>query len=406
MSAVVVSLGRDARVIALIGFAHAVSHFFHLLLPPLFPWLKAEFGLDYLQLGGTMTVFFACSATGQALAGFLVDRLGALRVLLAGMSLFLLAGIALALAGGYPGLLLAAALAGCGNAVFHPADFTVLNRSVSPGRLSHAFSVHGLSGNLGWAAAPLFLTALAGLFGWRTAALAAGLMALPAMALLLAARRLLVVAPVSDGHAASGGQSPLAFLRDGAVWLCFAFFFLITAAFGAIQSFSPAVLGALYGLSVHAAAATLSGYLLASGAGIVVGGFIAQHRAHERIIAVVLGIAALLALLLASQWLAAPFIPLLFAAIGFFSGSAGPSRDLLVRRAAMARFGQAAYGRIYGFVYSGLDLGLALAPLLFGLLMDREQFAAVLVGVAVFQSLAILTALRVGRGSAAGVTGG
>ena len=152
---------RDIETISLIGFVHGVSHFFHLLLPPLFPWLMPEFGLSFTGIGTTMTVFFIVSGVGQATAGFLVDRFGAARVLGGGISCFALAGVVLHFATGYPMLILVATLAGLGNSVFHPADFTVLNRHVSQPRLGHAFSVHGLSGNLGWAAAPLFLTAIA-----------------------------------------------------------------------------------------------------------------------------------------------------------------------------------------------------------------------------------------------------
>jgi len=141
----------------------------------------------------------------------------------------------------------------------------------------------------------------------------------------------------------------------------------------------------------------LSTYLLAGAGGILVGGFVAQKQANDRIIAVVLSIAALLAVLLAASVVPGWAVLPLMAGIGFFSGIAGPSRDLLVRRAATARFGQAAYGRIYGFVYSGLDAGLATAPLAFGGYMDRGQYAAVLVGIALLQAGAILTALRVGR---------
>ena len=151
----------DLETIALIGFVHGVSHFFHLLLPPLFPWLMAEFGLNFTAVGVTMTVFFVISGIGQAAAGFFVDRFGAFRVLFAGISCFVLAGVTLHFASGLPWLIAAAALAGLGNSVFHPADFTVLNRRVSQPRLGHAFSVHGLSGNLGWAAAPVFMTGIA-----------------------------------------------------------------------------------------------------------------------------------------------------------------------------------------------------------------------------------------------------
>jgi MFS transporter, FSR family, fosmidomycin resistance protein len=390
----------DLETISVIGFAHGVSHFFHLLLPPLFPWLMHDFGLTFSGIATTMTVFFVISGVGQALAGFLVDRLGAGRVLGGGIVCFIVASLLLAVADSYSGLLWVAALAGLGNCVFHPADFTILNRQVSAARLGHAFSIHGLSGNLGWALAPLFMTGLATQFGWRGAALGAALLALAALLLLIWRHQALhltvdVVAPKQ----ASAPTSIFGFLASPAVWLCFLFFLLITSAFGAIQNFSSPILLALYGLNLATAALALSTYLLCGAGGILLGGFLAKRGDNDKLIAMALSVAALFAILLATGWLPASSILPLMGAIGFCTGVAGPSRDMLVRRAATARFGQAAYGRVYGFVYSGLDAGLALAPLIFGGLMDRRQFGEVLVGVAILQTLAIFTALRVGRGA-------
>ena len=396
---------HDLEVITLIGIAHGISHFFHLLLPALFPWLMDEFALSFTRIGVTMSVFFTVSAFGQAGAGFLVDRFGALRVLFAGVTCFLLAALCLSLVAGYPGLLVVAVLAGLGNSVFHPADFTVLNRRVTSARLGHAFSMHGLSGNLGWALAPLLLTAVASAAGWRAAALVAAGLALLTL-FLLGWRRLTLADPstgASRGMATSGEQAPFAFLRSSAVWWCFAFFLLITTAFGAIQNFATPILQRLHGLPLAAAAASLSAYLAGGAAGILVGGFLAQKGAHDRLIAAALTVAALLAIGLATMVLPFWLVPTLMTGIGFCTGLAGPSRDLLVRRAATSRFGQAAYGRVYGFVYSGLDTGLALAPLVFGGLMDRERFADVLIGIAILQSLAILTAMRVGDVTRGGV---
>ena len=389
---------RDIETISVIGFVHSVSHFFHLLLPPLFPWLMPEFGLSFTGIGTTMTVFFIVSGVGQASAGFLVDRFGAARVLGGGIACFALAGVVLHFATGYPMLVLVAALAGLGNSVFHPADFTVLNRHVSQARLGHAFSVHGLSGNLGWAAAPLFLTAIASAAGWRNAALGASLVALLALALLYWRRQAIADPPGwhASKHAQASGPT-FGFLTSRAVWLCFLFFLLITSAFGAIQNFASPILQALYGLTITSAAAALSTYLLGGAVGIVLGGFLAQKGDHDRLIAAALGLAALLALLLAAGIVPGWSVLPLMAGIGFCTGIAGPSRDLLVRRAATARFGQAAFGRVYGFVYSGLDLGLALAPVVFGGLMDSRRFGEVLIGIAVLQTLAIFTALRVGK---------
>ena len=154
------SVSGEAAVIAIVGFAHASSHFFHLMLPPLFPWLIKDFNLGFAQVGSLMTVFFVVSGVGQAVAGIWVDKYGSHRVLCGGLALLSLSGLCVFLAPGLPAIYMAAALAGLGNSVFHPADFALLNKHVSVVRLGHAFSIHGLSGNLGWAAVPVLLTAV------------------------------------------------------------------------------------------------------------------------------------------------------------------------------------------------------------------------------------------------------
>ena len=394
----------DLRVISLVGLVHGISHFFHLVLPSLFPWLIADFGLSFTRAGTLTAAFFLVSGVGQALAGFAVDRWGPRRVLGTGLALFVLSALALGLARGYPMLLAAALLAGAGNSVFHPADFTVLNRRVSPARLGHAFSVHGLVGNLGWAAAPVLMTGLAAGPGWRTAAFAAGAVALGALVSLVLLREVVAApAPAPERAAAdAAGGSPFAFLAVGAVWACFLFFFASTMGFGALQNFAPSVFRNVYGLSLAASASALTFYLLGGAVGIAAGGFLAaRFQAHERVVAALLVSAAILALVLASGELPGAAVAPFMALMGFCTGTATPSRDLLVRRAAMDRLGRGAFGRVYGFVYSGLDVGLSTAPLLFGRLMDRGLFQAVLGGVALFQGLAVLAALRVGRTPAA-----
>ncbi len=396
----------DLGVISLVGFAHGTSHFFHLVLPSLFPWLMADFGLSFTRAGTLTTAFFVVSGVGQALAGFAVDRYGARRVLATGLSLFSLSALVLGGARGYPTLLAAALLAGAGNSVFHPADFTVLNRRVSYGRLGHAFSAHGLAGNLGWAAGPVVMTGIAASMGWRAAAFAASALAVVALAAVVLLRGIMAGPARSrerEGADGTPAASPFAFLGVSAVWMCFLFFFASTAGFGALQNFGPSVLRNVYGLSLTAAASALTLYLLGGAVGIAMGGFLAARtQAHERIVALLLVAAALMALVLATGAVPHAAVSPLMTLVGFCTGTATPSRDLLVRRAAMERFGQRSFGRIYGFVYSGLDVGLSVAPILFGGLMDRGKFAAVLCGVAVFQGLAVLAALRVGRARAAG----
>ncbi len=393
---------RDAEVISLIGFGHATSHFFHLMLPPLFPWLMPAFGLSFTEVGSLMTIFFVISGTGQALAGFVVDRVGAHRVLFGGIGLLALSGVLLGLANGFAALALAAAVAGLGNSVFHPADYSLLNHQVTPPRLSHAFSMHGLSGYLGWAAAPPFMAGIASLAGWRSAAFAAALLAACVLVVLYLRRAVLDDAAhrlvVHHAHGdRSGRVSTFGFLASRSVWMCFGFFLTATMAFGALQNFAPTLLERLYGLSLPIATSALSAYLVGGAGGTFAGGFLAARRGdQDRIIAAALFAAALMALLLATGTPPPWTVVGLMAVMGFGTGIAGPSRDLLVRRAATSGFGVRSFGRIYGVVYSGLDVGLAAAPLVFGRSMDAGRFQQVLIGVAILQGLAILTAIGVG----------
>ena len=392
-------LRRDATVISLVGFCHGTSHFFHFVLPTLFPWLMRDFGLTFTEVGATMTVFFIFSGVGQALAGFVVDRFGALRVLHGGIGLLAVAALGMGFAPNFPVLLCAAAISGVGNSVFHPADFTVLNRSVSTQRLGHAFSVHQLSGSLGWAAAPVFVAAVAETLGWRSAAIGAALVGFGALAVLHLNRGQLTEREIPvEARKARGGT--FAFLRSGVVWMCFLFFFFAVGAFGALQNFAPPILERTYNVTLTFAASGLTAYLLGNAAGTAAGGFFARGVHQERLVAMALAFAAACAIALASGAVPSWSIVALMGLMGFGSGFTGPSRDILVRRAATSTFGAAAYGRVYGFVYSGIDTGLALAPILFGTLMDAARYSHVLWGVAALQTLAIFTALAVGWRSA------
>lgn len=396
------SFRQDAHVITLVGIAHGVSHFFHLILAPLFPWLKDAFNLSYAELGLLMTAFFVVSGFGQALAGFVVDRVGARTVLFTGVALLGLAALALSTAQNYTMLLAGSMLAGLGNSVFHPSDYTLLNKRVSSARLGHAFSVHGISGNLGWAAAPVFLTTLAGLFGWRVALLAAACLPGAVLALLFVYRDALRIDGTDAAVAASRKEQgadgdTFAFLRLPEVWMCFAFFFITAMSLGGIQSFGVASLRALYGMSLAWATTGYTAYMLASAAGMVWGGFLAAKATrHDRTITVAFIVAGLLTLVIASGAVPAPMAIVLMGAVGLGAGVAGPSRDLLIRSAAPKN----ATGRVYGVVYSGLDSGLAGAPLLFGALMDAHRPAWIFIGIGLLQTMALLTAVGVGSNTA------
>jgi FSR family fosmidomycin resistance protein-like MFS transporter len=387
----------DVRTISLVGVAHGTSHFFHLLLPPLFPFFVRDFGVSYAQLGLLVTMFFVVSGVGQALSGFIVDRFGARPALFTALSCFVLAGVSGAMAQGLGGLVLTAALAGIGNAPFHPVDFTILNRRVSKPRLGHAFSVHGITGNLGWASAPVVLLGVTSITGqWRHALLVAALLAALALALSVWQRDAL-----GDDHALRradrGGAAPghaLAFLRLPSVWLCFSFFFWSTAALAAVQSFAGPALQRIHGLALEVGAYAVTGFTLFGALGMVMGGFIsAKVPRLERVIA--LGLTASAVLLAMATLPAVGGIGALVLAslAGFGAGLAGPSRDMLIRRAAPP----GATGRVYGTVYSGLDLGFALAAPTFGVLLDRDMPAWVFLGAAAALMFGVASAGLVAR---------
>ncbi len=386
---------RDVGVIGLVGLAHMISHFSQLLLAPLFPWLKDEFNVSYTELGFLMTIFFVVSCVVQTGSGFVVDRFGPRPILFAGLSLLGIAALGYSISTSYWMLAGFAVVAGVGNGVFHPVDYTLINRKVSPSRLGHAYSVHGITGSLGWALAPVLLVSLTLAYSWRTALLVAALLAFSVLAVLVLNRRKLalpVVQPVKD---VAGAEGSLDFLKIPAVWMCFTFFFVNALGLGAIQAFAPEAARRLHDVPLALVAMCLTVYMLGNACGMLTGGFLASNPARcERIVGLGFGSAALISVTLAFGSFGSPIVvPVLFALMGFSSGLAAPSRDLLVKRSTPEN----ATGRVYGVVYSGLDIGQALSPLFFGVLMDHGNFRGVLLCLALVQGVLIVSAFSVGR---------
>ncbi|MFY8103339.1 MAG: MFS transporter [Ramlibacter sp.] len=386
----------DAGVIGLVGLGHLISHFSQLLLAPLFPWLKDAFSVSYAQLGFLMTLFFVVSCAMQAASGFLVDRYGPRNILFAGLALISLAAFGMAASTSYEMLAVCAVIAGAGNAVFHPVDFTLLNRKVSASRLGHAYSVHGLTGSLGWALAPALLVPLTLAYSWRVALVAAGALVVAVMAVLWICRDQLALPQrprtQADPAAPAAQDGSFDFLRIPSVWMCFFFFLLYAVVLSVVQAFAPEAARQLHGVPVALAAACVTVYMVASAAGIALGGFlVADPQRCERIMAAGMGVAALIALAIGFADLPAMAVPALFGAMGFAAGLAGPSRDLIVKRSTPEH----ATGRVYGVVYAGLDIGQALAAPLFGGLLDRQQYQGVWLGLVIFQGLLIFSAVNV-----------
>jgi MFS family permease len=389
-------------VISLLSLAHGSSHFFHLILPPLFPWLKAEFALSYAELGLLMSVFFVVSCIVQAASGFLVDRIGARPVLFAGVGLLALSAIVLSQSNGYGLLMLGAVIAGCGNGVFHPVDYTLINHKVSTPRLPYAYSAHGVTGYLGWAVAPVFMAGIAALADWRIALLCAAVLETLILLVLWFNRGDLIddakhrrASAIKAAEEANPGRIPhgaFAFLKLTSVWLCWLFFFFSMIAMAGIQSFAPSALNQLYGIPVTTGNFSITLLALGSAAGMILGGVMAAKlKMPDRIVGTCLFACAVIGLLIGAEWVTAALVPGLFFIIGCGLGIAAPSRDMMIRSATP----QGVSGSVYGIVYSGIDLGAAVGPLLFGILLDAGKPNALFFGVAFLQLLLILTAVKV-----------
>ena len=394
----VASFRQDATVIGLVGLAHGISHFSQLLLAPLFPWLKEAFNASYAELGFLMTVFFAVSCVTQTLSGFVVDKFGPRPVLFAGLALLGTAAFGFSISTGYWMMAGFSAVAGVGNGVFHPVDYTLLNRKVSARRLGHAYSAHGITGSLGWALAPAMLVPIALAYSWRAALASAGTLAFVVLAILWLNRDKLTLPAArpaaSTAVAGKATEGNFAFLQIPAVWMCFAFFFFYAIVISVVQAFAPEAARQLHGVPVGVAALCLTVYMVCSAGGMVLGGFLAADPSRcERIVGASFGMAAVFALTLGVADLPAFAVPVVFGVMGFASGIAGPSRDLLVKKSTPDN----STGRVYGVVYSGLDIGQAAAPLFFGTLMDHHQYSGVFLGLAVVQSVLIASAFNVRR---------
>ncbi|MFW7343609.1 MFS transporter [Pollutimonas sp. H1-120] len=402
---------RDWSIIGLIASAHASSHFFQLVFPTLYLSLAHEYGYDFVKLGMLASVFFLVSCLGQASSGFVVDRIGPAPVLRFGLASFVVSGVLIAASNGYAMLMLAAIIGGLGNSVFHPVDYSIINHRVSQRRLGHAFSTHGLTGNLGWALTPVFMAGIIHVSNWRIAAYAAA--ALVAFVLLLTwlGRDLLAGrnAALEPEQAAAAdapadlaqqtvGQTLAILLVQPALWGAFLFFAFTSMALSAVQNYTIPMLGDVYGIDKVMAGTTLSAYMVAAAAGMLAGGFLVGATPNtERTVAISLLLAGGLLVVLALGSVPPSFAMVLVAAAGFCSGVSAPSRDMLIRRVTP----KGATGTVYGLVYSGMDVGSSLAPVGFGLMLDaglrQGPWFGAATGFTVAAVLAVMVAKSAGR---------
>ncbi len=397
-----VPIAGSTKVTALVSLAHLYSHFFFFVLPPLFPLLRSDLSVSYTELGALIVVFNIVSALTQLPMGVLVDRLDAPKLLTAAVAVQGLALMVIGLAPSYWVLMAMMIPAGLANAVYHPADYAILNRSVDPKVMGRAFSIHTVSGFGGSAIAPLVMVALAGTTGWQT-----GVTLIGSAGLLVAVVLLVNISALDDPEADRGEESESPqhqSLRNVAMLLMslpilmgFTFWLFISVAHSGVSYFSVSAFDQMYEMPLVTANAALTIFLAASSAGILVGGVLGDRTTRHDLIAIfgtLISGAAILALGMAE--LSIIGITLAMCVAGFAGGITAPSRDLLVRSVAP----KDSMGAVFGFVSTGLNIGGMVAPFVFGLLLDMERAATVFLIAGVFQMAIIFTVFGMKAGRA------
>jgi MFS family permease len=379
------------RTLVLISTAHWVSHFHLLVLPMLFPFLKGQLGVDYIELGFALTVSAVVSGLTQAPIGYLADHIGARKILLMGLTLGGLALIMLGLHLSYPWLIGSAVLLGLANSVYHPADYAILSAHMDAARMGRAFSIHTFAGFLGGAVAPALVAALVMVTGGHGALIVAGAIG-PLVALLL------IAIGIPDASAADrkvdGVHAPQQDIITPAIIVLTIFFMLLSLSSAGIGNFGVVALISGYGESFSSANVALTAFLGFSAVGVLAGGYLADHtHRHGQVAAACFAFNAAIVLVIATINLPSPLLTAAMAAAGFLGGVIAPSRDMLVRNAAPA----GAAGRAFGIVSTGFNLGGIASPLLFGWIMDQNAPHWVFGASVVFMMLTVLLALVTDR---------
>jgi MFS family permease len=380
----------DGQLRTLVGIstAHWVSHFHIFVLPMLFPFLKGQLGVGYVELGFALTVFAVTSGLTQAPIGYLADHIGARMILLIGLTLGGFALIILGLHLSYSWLIASAALLGLANSVYHPANYAILSAHMNEARMGRAFSIHTFAGFLGGAVAPAIVAALVATIGGNGALIVCGAVG-PFVALLL-----LVVgipdAGAADRRTSSITGAPRQSVITPALILLTMFFTLLSLSGAGIGNFGVVALMSGYGATYSAANLALTAYLGASAVGVLAGGILADHtRRHGQVAAACFAVNAATVLMIAVINLPEILLISAMTLAGFLGGVIAPSRDMMVRDAAPP----GAAGRAFGIVSTGFNIGGIISPLLFGWIMDQNLPHWVFGASAVFMVITVALAL-------------
>jgi FSR family fosmidomycin resistance protein-like MFS transporter len=398
------SRAPQVRIVGAVCAAHFVSHYYILLLAPLLPFVRADYGVSYTEIGLAWAAFNIVSAALQTPAGFLADWLGARILLIGGLLIGAGAFIVAGLVDSFWVLVAMFALAGVGNTVYHPADYALLSQHVRGERIGQAFSVHTFAGMLGSAVAPVSLLMLHSLWGWRGAFICAGILGL-VVAGVLAALRDNGAAPALPGAPRTGADTNAPgwrLLLSAPILLNLGFFMLLAIVSGGLYNYSVVALGALYGTPVAVANTALTGYLLLTAIGVLAGGLlVTRTKRHGTVAATGLAVMAALTALIAHVDLGSLLLIATMTVAGFFSGVIMPSRDMIVRAVTPA----GSFGKVFGFVTTGFNIGGIVSPLIFGAIMDHGSPRLVFLLVAACSLAAMLTvASRPGRAASSGVS--
>jgi FSR family fosmidomycin resistance protein-like MFS transporter len=398
----------ETKFVTTICFVHFASHYYITLLAPLFLFVRADYGVSYTELGLAFTAFNVISTALQTPTGFLVDRVSARLLLIAGLIIGAAAFTVAALVDSFWVFVAMFALAGLGNTVYHPADYALLSRHVPAVRAGRAFSLHTFAGMLGNAAAPPSLLFLQAMVGWRGAFLGAAVLGLVAALVMGLAGEPPQLEPApgktrgteqADNEPAGSAVAGWRLLVSPPILLNLAFFIMLAMSSGALYNFLVPALGALYGTPVTIGNAALTGLLLLSPIGVLVGGWLAGRTPHHGLVATCgLIVTAAVSTLVGLFDFAAAALVMLMSVAGFFSGLTMPSRDMIVRAVTPP----GAYGRVFGFVSTGFNIGGIVSPLIFGQLLDQGYPRAIFFCVASCALISIATvAINTSRKTAA-----